>query len=74
MCNSCFISHQKENEPKTSEVTQEESPKKVLRHVVLFNFNETATEDIIKKVEQAFAALPDKIPQIHSFEWGINKQ
>jgi len=44
----------------------------VLRHVVLFKFKEgTSTQDI-KKVEEAFSELPSKIPQIMSYEWGLN--
>lgn len=45
---------------------------KLLRHVVLFNFNDKATPDTIKKIEQAFASLKDKIKEVHSFEWGTN--
>lgn len=45
---------------------------KLLRHVVLFNFNEKATPDTIQKIEQAFASLKDKIKEVHSFEWGTN--
>jgi len=45
---------------------------KKLRHVVMFKFNEDASEDDIKKVEQAFAALPGKIDAIADFEWGTN--
>ncbi len=45
---------------------------KLLRHVVLFNFNEKATEEITNKIEQEFASLKNKISEIHSFEWGIN--
>lgn len=44
----------------------------VLRHVVMFKFKETATNDDIKKVQEAFSALPSKIPQIASYEWGTN--
>lgn len=43
-----------------------------LVHVVAFKFKDTATPADIRKVEQAFAALPAKIPQIASFEWGTN--
>ena len=42
---------------------------KVLRHVVLFNFKDDATPEQIKAVEDAFVALPGKIPAIHDFEW-----
>lgn len=44
----------------------------VLRHVVMFKFKETAKKDDIRKVREAFSALPSKIPQIHSYEWGTN--
>ncbi|WP_114750607.1 Dabb family protein [Pleomorphovibrio marinus] len=43
-----------------------------LRHVVLFKFNEESSEEDIKKVEDAFIALADKIPLIKDFEWGTN--
>ena len=45
---------------------------KVLRHVVLFKFKETTTPQEIKKIEEAFRALPSKINIIRSFEWGTN--
>jgi len=44
----------------------------VLRHVVLFKFKEGTSSQDIKKVEDAFSALPSKIPQIMSYEWGLN--
>ena len=44
----------------------------VLRHVVLFKFKEGTTATDIKKVEDAFSALPSKIPQIMAYEWGLN--
>ena len=65
-------------EKKTAEMKQEGAKKevkesdKLLRHVVLFNFVDTATEENIKEIEQAFVALPDRIPEIHDFEWGTN--
>jgi hypothetical protein len=43
-----------------------------LRHVVAFKFKEGTTPDQIKKVEDAFAALPKKISQVNKFEWGTN--
>lgn len=51
------------------DMTEVESP---LRHAVFFRFNEDATEEGIQKVEEAFAALPDRIEQIKAFEWGTN--
>jgi Stress responsive A/B Barrel Domain len=45
---------------------------KVLRHVVLFKFKETSSAEDVKKVEDAFRALPSKIKEVKSFEWGKN--
>lgn len=45
---------------------------KQLRHVVLFKFKEGTTPADIQKVEAAFSALPNKIPEIKGYEWGIN--
>ena len=45
---------------------------KELRHVVLFKFKEGTSDTEIKKVEDAFSALPSKIPQIQAYEWGLN--
>ena len=43
-----------------------------LLHVVSFKFKPDATKEQKKALEDAFAALPAKIPQIHSFKWGTN--
>jgi hypothetical protein len=45
---------------------------KLLRHIVLFSFKEGSTDEQIKAVTDAFAALPKKIKQIKTFEWGVN--
>jgi hypothetical protein len=45
---------------------------KILRHVVLFKFKETSSAEDVKKVEDAFRALPSKIKEVKSFEWGKN--
>ncbi len=45
---------------------------KVLRHVVLFKFKDDATDKQVKKVTDAFAALPKKIDTIKDFEWGTD--
>ena len=44
----------------------------LLRHVVIFKFKDSATPAQVKKVEQAFSALPSKIPTIIGYEWGTN--
>ncbi len=43
-----------------------------LRHVVSFKFKETASKEDIHKIEEAFRALKTKIPQILTFEAGLN--
>lgn len=47
-------------------------PKKMLRHVVLFKFKDSATPAQVKEVEDAFRKLPSKIKEIKGLEWGIN--
>lgn len=51
---------------------QNPPPHKLLRHVVLFKFKDSATPGDIKKVEDAFVALKGKISLIKSLEWGTN--
>ncbi len=46
--------------------------KNLLRHVVLFKFNDNSKPEDIKSVEDAFRALSGKISLIKDFEWGIN--
>ncbi|WP_336515615.1 Dabb family protein [Pollutibacter soli] len=46
--------------------------KKTLRHVVLFKFKDSSTPADVKKIEEAFKALPKKIKTITAFEWGTN--
>ncbi len=43
-----------------------------LRHVVLFKFKDGTPAAEVKKIEDAFRALPSKIPTVVDFEWGTN--
>jgi hypothetical protein len=53
--------------------TEEEvMPDSVLRHVVLFGFKSTSSQEDVQKIVDAFKALPSKISEIKDFEWGIN--
>ncbi|TDE08856.1 Dabb family protein [Dyadobacter psychrotolerans] len=47
-------------------------PKKMLRHVVLFKFKDSASPAQVKEVEDAFRKLPSQIKEIKSLEWGTN--
>jgi hypothetical protein len=43
-----------------------------VHHVVCFKFKSTASAQDIKKIEEAFAALQEKVPGIESLKWGTN--
>ncbi len=45
---------------------------KLLRHVVLFKFKDSSSAADVKKVEDTFRQLPQKIKEIKGFEWGTN--
>lgn len=56
-----------------SQSTQTSSAKtKLLRHVVLFKFKDSASPEKVKEIEAAFTALPKKINTIVGYEWGTN--
>jgi hypothetical protein len=44
-----------------------------LRHVVLFRFKEGTPPEKIREIEQAFAALSEKIDTITDYEWGTDE-
>ena len=46
--------------------------KRMLRHVVLFGFEEGTTPDEVKAIEKKFASLPSEIPFIKAYEWGLD--
>ncbi|WP_276167645.1 Dabb family protein [Zobellia alginiliquefaciens] len=66
-----LLAFETRNDPKPTPETfmQKDS---LLRHVVLFKFKPGTSAEDIKKVEDAFSALPSKIPQIVGYEWGLN--
>jgi hypothetical protein len=43
-----------------------------VHHVVCLKFKATATPQEIKQVEEAFAALQEKVPGIDTLKWGTN--
>ena len=45
---------------------------KLLRHVVIFKFNDDSSEEDVARLNDAFNALPESIPVIKDFEWGLN--
>jgi stress responsive alpha/beta barrel protein len=53
-------------------VAAQETGKKQLNHVVLIKFKPSATPEQIKKVEEAFAGLKEKVPGVTSLRYGTN--
>lgn len=71
----CAENSQSDSSTKTEVIAvadKTDMTKKQLRHVVLFKFKEESSPADIAKVEAAFTALPNKIPQIKDYEWGTN--
>jgi hypothetical protein len=46
--------------------------KKPYRHVVLFRFHETSSEETVRDIEKAFGELASKLSFVTGFEWGRN--
>ena len=44
----------------------------MLRHVVMFGWKPETPAEKVREIEDAFGALPAKIPQIAAFEWGTD--
>jgi hypothetical protein len=44
----------------------------LLRHVVLFKFKDSSSDEEVRKIVDAFRALPNQIDGITDFEWGTN--
>lgn len=45
---------------------------RLLRHVVIFKFNDETTDEQVSRLNKSFAELPKHISVIHGFEWGLN--
>ncbi len=58
--------------PASGQANEEAPGKKMLRHVVLFQFKPTSSEAEVQQVVDAFRALPSKISEIADFEYGTN--
>jgi quinol monooxygenase YgiN len=45
---------------------------RLLRHVVLFEFKETATAEQIEETEERFREMAEGMKEVYSFEWGTD--
>ena len=55
-----------------AEADSRDTPAQILRHVVLFQFKDSATAAEIREIETAFCRLPSATGLIRDFEWGTN--
>ena len=55
-----------------SNLSDDNSQEKALRHVVILKFKDSSTSEQIQEVENAFRKLPSQIEEIIDFEWGTN--
>ncbi|MFS4492544.1 Dabb family protein [Maribacter sp. 2308TA10-17] len=70
---SCQDDKSKKAEPEIVESKKmEKQNEDLLRHVVIFKFNDDASEADVEKLNDSFNALPDHISVIKDFEWGLN--
>lgn len=61
-----------DKEIRAEKETKRDTPQKVLRHVVLFQFKPETTDKQVEEITSAFAGLPGKIDAIVDFEWGTD--
>ena len=52
--------------------TENDSKKVLLRHLVLFKFNEGIDISILQEIEKRFALLKHEITLVKDLEWGTN--
>lgn len=57
---------------RSTDAEAKDSPKRVLRHLVLYKFKQDVTEKEIQEVADAFGELPKRIDAVKDFEWGLN--
>ena len=68
----CVSVHKTEHVAENKPTETSTKPAQVLRHVVLFKFEDDATKEQIRQIESAFCALPSKVDAIYDFEWGTD--
>ena len=69
-CNE-ITKKERKAEKKEAKMMKKEKQKR-LRHMVLFKFNDDASEAEVAKLNDDFNALPEHISVIKDFEWGLN--
>ena len=44
----------------------------MVKHIVLFAYKDGADQESLKELHKRFTALPNLIPEVKGFEWGVN--
>lgn len=63
------VSNNQIDTAKTQEIEKQE---RLLRHVVVFKFNDDSSEEDVNRLNQSFNKLAEEISVVKDFEWGIN--
>ncbi len=71
-CNESAENKQEDQVENTATMNKNEEQEKLLRHMVIFKFNDDASKDDVSKLNEAFNGLAESIPVVKDFEWGIN--
>jgi len=70
---SCNEAKNKQIEPEKVELKEmKKEDEALLRHIVIFKFNDNDDAEAIQKLNDSFIALKEHIPVIKDFEWGLN--
>ncbi len=73
---ACADKTEKEiSDKETAENEKQKEPmkeEKLLRHVVIFKFNDNTSDEQVEKLNKSFGELPNHISIIKDFEWGLN--
>jgi hypothetical protein len=59
-------------EVKESKMEKPEATQKLLRHLVIFKFNDESSEEDVARLNKSFNAVANAIPVVKDFEWGLN--
>jgi hypothetical protein len=59
-------------EGKESKMKKVEENQKLLRHLVIFKFNDASSDEDVARLNASFNRLATAIPVVKDFEWGLN--
>ncbi len=57
---------------KESKMKKAEENQKLVRHLVIFKFNDASSDEDVARLNASFNRLATAIPVVKDFEWGLN--